>query len=111
MTMASTRTTRKVPMAPCGVFRRRFMNSVILDPLIEPGIEDVSDKIDDRIGGGHDQHAGLDGGQVARLDGDDQLAADPGNGEYFLDNNDAAEKITDIERDDGDGRQKCVTQR
>ena len=44
-------------------------------------------------------------------DGDDQRAADAGNGEDLLDDDDAAEQITDVERDDGDDRQQRVAQR
>ena len=49
--------------------------------------------------------------QVARLDRDDELAADAGQGEDLLDHDDAAEQVADIERDDGDGRQQRVAQR
>src|SRR5919201_6961241 len=73
------------PSAPCGVRTRRFASSAILDPLVDPGVADVCQEVHDRVGRRHDQRAGLDGGQVARLDGDDQLAAKPGQGEDLLD--------------------------
>src|SRR5581483_1431305 len=57
----------------------------IADSRVEPGIEEVGDEVGQRIDTGHHQDRGLQRGDVARLHGEDQQAAEAWIGEYRLD--------------------------
>src|SRR5580700_8604972 len=85
------------PKPPAGVPRV----STTAHPRIEEGEQDVHAEVDDDVGdGGHQGHS-LDDQVVARIDGGDELEADPGELEQDLHHEGPGEQRPDAETGPG----------
>src|SRR5690606_31859204 len=80
------------------------------DAGVEPGVEQVGGQ----VGQGEAQHGyqgdGLQQGQVAAVDGEDQQAPQPRVVEDVFDDDQAADQPAGADGDHGDGRQQGVAQ-
>src|SRR5688572_29556581 len=74
----------------------------VADAWIDDAIEEVDHDVDEDDEGRDDQHERLYDGHVARLDGNDELAAHPGDAEEVFEDHVPAQERGDRESDDGE---------
>src|SRR5688572_18394389 len=84
--------------------------SVITDPRVDVGVDEVGDDVHEDEGDREYHDRTLDRRIVPRADRLHQQPAHPGPGEDGLGDDGAAEKLSELQTDDGDDRQGGVAQ-